>query len=81
MGLKKLIKSLQKSLSGEVSGELTARERIEELLGEFEKKEKVREKSWNFVFRWEFLYFITISYFHKKWADSSQANGTKPMEK
>ena len=40
MGLKKLIKSFQKSLSGEYGGEQTSRERIEELLGEFEHKEK-----------------------------------------
>jgi hypothetical protein len=40
MGLKKLIKSLQTSLSGEYGGEQTSRERIEELLSEFDKKEK-----------------------------------------
>ena len=40
MGLKKLVKSLQQSLSGESGGELTSRERIEELLDEFEHKEK-----------------------------------------
>ena len=43
MGLKKLVKSFQKSLSGEYGGEQTPRERIEELLGEFEQKEKKLE--------------------------------------
>lgn len=43
MGLKKLIKRMQKSLSGESGAEQTPRERIEELLGEFEHKEKKLE--------------------------------------
>ena len=40
MGLKKLIKNLQKSLSAEAGKKHVSRDRIDELLGELEKKEK-----------------------------------------
>ena len=40
MGFKKLIKNVQQVLSNDVERTRTSRERIEELLGELEKKEK-----------------------------------------
>ncbi len=40
MGINKLIKSAQKILSSETEREQTSPERIKELLGELEKKEK-----------------------------------------
>jgi FixJ family two-component response regulator len=40
MGLKKLIKSLQKTISSESSKKHTSSDRITELLGDLEKKEK-----------------------------------------
>jgi len=40
MGLNDLIKSLQKSLSNGTNKNHTSRDRINELLGEFDKKEK-----------------------------------------
>lgn len=40
MGINKLIKKVQKILSSETEGTLASRDRIEELLGKLEKKEK-----------------------------------------
>ena len=40
MGLKNLIKSLQKSISSESGKKHASRDRIAELLGDLEKKEK-----------------------------------------
>jgi len=40
MGLKHLIKSVQKILSSDIEREHISRERIDELLGELEKKQK-----------------------------------------